>query len=378
MKKLTALFVLIALLIGCYALVDHYSAPAGVTEDDADKEGEKEEGKESLSVGADTDGLSDTEGGTDKDTEGGTEGTENDDTDGDDGHTQTVTGFAEYYGTEAEGNLTYITHTGKKLTLSELKKLDGLSKNFFSDTSDMENGSWFCGKTVRDEKTGEVQVIFDRAADVFDAMEKYGTVYRKNEDEKVIYITFDCGYETKVPGKYPDGITSVILDVLKEKNVKASFFLNGQYIKSAPELVKRMIDEGHIVGNHGNNHRVMSRLSLEEFFYEVESNNELLQQYVPGAPYMKYFRPSYGSCSAWDMALLQKMELENVLYSWAYYDYDPDDQADPEAALENMKKGLHNGSVLMLHTVGETNAKILGDFIDYVRAEGFEIRNIDE
>ena len=78
------------------------------------------------------------------------------------------------------------------------------------------------------------------------------------------------------------------------------------------------------------------------------------------------------------MALYQAMDLENILYSWAYYDYDPEDQMDPAKALETMKKGLHNGSVLMLHTVGSTNAQVLGDFIDYVRAEGFEIRNIDE
>ena len=277
-------------------------------------------------------------------------------------------GYASYSGTEAGGDLTYTTYKGKKLT--DFSFLDGLSRNFFSDTADKENGSWFCGNTVRNEATGEVQVIFDRADDVFDALEKYGSVYRKNEDKKVIYITFDCGYETEW--------TDDVLDVLKEKDVKASFFLNGQYIKTAPDLVKRMLDEGHIVGNHGNNHKVMSKLSIEELFYEVESNNELLQQYVPGAPYMKYFRPSYGSCSAWDMALYQAMDLENILYSWAYYDYDPEDQMDPAKALETMKNGLHNGSVLMLHTVGSTNAQVLGDFIDYVRAEGFEIRNIDE
>ena len=277
-------------------------------------------------------------------------------------------GYASYSGTEAGGDLSYTTYKGKKLT--DFSFLDGLSRDFFSDTADKTNGSWFCGNTVRDAGTGEVTVIFDRADDVFDALEKYGSVYRKNEDKKVIYITFDCGYETEW--------TDDILDVLKEKDVKASFFLNGQYIKTAPELVKRMLDEGHIVGNHGNNHKVMSKLSIEELFYEVESNNELLQQYVPGAPYMKYFRPSYGSCSPWDMALYQAMDLENILYSWAYYDYDPEDQPEPAAALETMKKGLHNGSVLMLHTVGSTNAQVLGDFIDYVRAEGFEIRNIDE
>lgn len=289
-------------------------------------------------------------------------------TNGDETPTPEPTGYASYSGSEAEGNLTYVTYKGKVLT--DFSKFDSLGRNFFSDTADTKNGSWYCGVTVRDEATGKVTVKSERAADVLEAMEKYGTVYRKNEDKKVIYITFDCGYET--------GYTDDILDVLKEKNVKASFFLNGQYIKSAPELVRRMLDEGHIVGNHGNNHRVMSHLSLEEFFFEIESNNELLQAAVPGAPYMKYFRPSYGSCSPWDMAMYQEMDLENILYSWAYYDYDPADQPSAESALSKMKSGLHNGSVLMLHTVGETNALVLGDFIDYVRSQGFEIRNINE
>ena len=93
---------------------------------------------------------------------------------------------------------------------------------------------------------------------------------------------------------------------------------------------------------------------------------------------MKYFRPSYGSCSEWDLALYQAMDLECILYSWAYYDYDPNDQPDPASALEAMKKGLHDGSVLMLHCVGETNAKILGDFIDYARSEGYTIGAISD
>ncbi len=276
--------------------------------------------------------------------------------------------FASYSGTEAGGDLTYTTCRGK--TITDFSFLDGLSRDFFSDTADKENGSWYCGISKRDPESGEVTTVMERAADVLEALEKYDVVYRKNEDEKIIYITFDCGYET--------GYTDDILDILKEKEVKASFFLNGQYIKTSPELVKRMLDEGHVVGNHGNNHRVMSRLSLEEFFYEIESMNELLREAVPDAPYMEYFRPSYGSCSEWDMALAQAMDLKEILYSWTYYDYDPEDQPSPAAALESAKSGLRNGSVLMFHTVGETNTKILGDFIDYARAEGFVIGDITE
>ena len=276
-------------------------------------------------------------------------------------------GYASYEGSELGGNLSYTTYKGKNIT--DFSFLDGLSKNFFSDTDPNDpTGSWYCGKTERNEATGEVRVIYDRAADVLDAMEKYGAVYRKNEDEKVIYLTFDCGYE--------NGHTAKILDILKEKGVKGAFFLNGQFIKTAPDLVKRMLDEGHIVGNHGNNHAVMSKLDIEELFYEVESNNALLQDAVPGAPYMKYFRPPSGGCSEWDLALYQAMDLECILYSWAYYDYAVDAQPDPAKALAQMKSGLHNGSVLLFHCVGETNGLVLGDFIDYVKSEGFAIGDL--
>lgn len=281
---------------------------------------------------------------------------------------ETDSGRASYSGTEAGGNITYTSAQGRKLT--DFSFLDGLSKDFFSDTGDKENGSWYCGRTERDPSSGEIRHISERASDVLEAIDRYDVVYRGDAEENAIYLTFDCGYE--------NGYTADILDILKEKNVTAAFFLNGHYIESAPELVKRMLDEGHIVGNHGNNHRVMSRLTLEDFFYEVESMNDLMDKYVPGAPYMKYFRPSYGSCSEWDMALIHSMGLREVLYSWTYFDYDPQNQKTPEEALEAAKLGLHPGSVLMLHTVGETNTLWLGEFIDYVRAEGFEIRSISE
>ncbi len=277
--------------------------------------------------------------------------------------------FATYSGKESDGTLKYTTHSGK--TLDDFSFLNGLSRNFFSDTDKSDpTGSWYCGKTERDEKTGEVRVIFDRAADTLATLERYGTVYRKNEDEKVIYLTFDCGYD--------NGYTAPILDILKEKNVSAAFFLNGQFIKTAPDLIERMLDEGHVVGNHGANHATMSKLSVEELFYEVESNNELLRSAVPDAPYMTYFRPPAGSCSEWDLALYREMELECVLYSWAYYDYAVDAQPSADSALRQMKAGLHNGEVMMLHCVGETNVQVLGEFIDWARAEGYRIGDIRE
>ncbi len=291
-------------------------------------------------------------------------------TSGNKGDDQALSGRASFSGSEAAGDLKYTTFEGKQIT--DFSFLNGLNRNFFSDVDSVSDptGSWFCGKTSYDPETKTSAVVWDRASDVLETMERYGAIYRKNDDQKAIYLTFDCGYE--------NGYTSVILDILKEKNVPAAFFLNGHYVSSAPETVKRMLDEGHIVGNHGNNHKVMAQLSLDEFMYEVESVNDLMEQYVPGSPYMKYFRPSYGSCSEWDMALIHEMGLTEVLYSWTYFDYDPDNQKSPADALETAKAGLHNGSVIMLHTVGETNTKMLGDFIDYARGEGYEFRSLDK
>lgn len=259
--------------------------------------------------------------------------------------------------------------TGTVSRPADLSFLNGLSKGFFSD-ADQTSGSWYPGKTVRDLATGEVTVSWDRAADTMAALEKYGAIYRKNADQKVCYFTFDCGYE--------NGVTPKILDVLKSKNVKGVFFVTGAYIKSAPELIQRMYDEGHVVGTHTNNHKNMALLSAEEFVEEIMSNEELLKAAIPGAPDMAYYRPPEGACSEWALALAQKMGLTTTLWSWTQFDYDVNKQPEPAAALENAKKGLHDGCVYLLHAVSETNAAILGDLIDFIRAQGYEIRPINQ
>ena len=269
--------------------------------------------------------------------------------------------------TEPQNNVP--VQNGKVTRPSDLSFLDTIPRTFFSD-ADQNSGSWYFGKTERDLTTGEVTVKWDRAADTLQAVEKYGAIYRKNEDQKVCYFTFDCGYE--------NGVTPKILDVLKEKNVKGVFFVTGAYIKSSPEIIKRMYDEGHIVGTHTNNHKNMALLSAEEFVEEIMSNEALLKAAFPDAPDMVYYRPPEGACSEWTLALAQKMGLTTVLWSWTQMDYDTENQPEPAAALENAKKGLHNGCVYLLHAVSTTNAAILGDLIDYIRAEGYEIRPINQ
>lgn len=251
---------------------------------------------------------------------------------------------------------------------ADLTAVNAIPRTIFSDSTD--DATWYMGKTDYDETTGEATIIWDRAADVFEALDKYGAIYRKNADKKVCYFTFDCGYE--------NGVTPKILDVLKEKNVKGIFFVTGAYIDSASDIIKRMLDEGHLVGTHTNNHKNMAFLSAEEFIDEILSNEEKLKSHIPDAPDMIYYRPPMGGTNEWALAMAKAMGLTTVMWSWTQYDYDVDNQPDPATALYNAEHGLHPGCVYLLHAVSTTNAAILGDLIDFIRAQGYEIRRLDQ
>lgn len=259
---------------------------------------------------------------------------------------------------------------------TDLSFLDSVSKAHFSDkNADDPNGCWYPGSVSRDLTTGEVTYKWDRAADTLALLDKYGALYRGNSEKKIIYLTFDCGYEYRPEdGTYPDGVTSDILDTLKEKNAPGTFFVTGDYIERESELIKRMYDEGHIVGTHTLHHYNMTTLTPEEFVEEIKGNNDLLKTKIPDAPDMVFYRPPEGGANEWTLALAQKMGLTTVFWSAI----EPNDhvvtaQKEPSVVLENDKTKLHNGCIYLLHAVSVTNAEILGDLIDYARAEGYEI-----
>ena len=253
---------------------------------------------------------------------------------------------------------------------ADLTAVNAIPRDFFSDAAGDGQGTWYMGKTTYDEATGEVTTVFERDPETLATLEKYGAIYLKNPDQKVVYLTFDCGYE--------NGITPKILDVLKEKNAKGIFFVTGAYIDTSSDIIQRMLDEGHLVGTHTNNHKNMALVSAEEFIDEILSNEEKLKSHIPNAPDMIYYRPPMGATSEWALAMAQAMGLTTVMWSWTQYDYDPDDQPDPYSALENAKSGLRPGCVYLLHAVSSTNAAILGDLIDFIRAQGYEIRRMDQ
>ncbi len=181
-------------------------------------------------------------------------------------------------------------------------------------------------------------------------------------DNGCIYLTFDCGYEYQ-------NLTSSILDTLKEKNVKAVFFITMSYAKKNPELVKRMIDEGHSVGNHSNTHPEMPELTVDEMVWEVMSlHNYVLETF---GYEMTLFRPPTGAFSTRSLAVVQSLGYKTVHWSFAYADWDTGNQPEPQKALEKITSSHHSGAIYLLHAVSRTNAAVLGEVIDFLQNRGY-------
>lgn len=215
---------------------------------------------------------------------------------------------------------------------------------------------------------GEAASIQNQA--FFDSLQNVEALTRDTKtQEKVIYLTFDCGYEYQ-------NLTADILDTLKEKNVKAAFFCTLSYIKQNPQLVKRMIDEGHIVGNHSNTHPVftnISRTKMAEEIYAVEKY--LKENYNYYAP---YFRFPTGGHSESSLELVTSMGYKSIFWSFAYVDWETANQPDPTVAFEKIKGCFYPGSVPLLHAVSRTNTTLLPQIIDYGLSQGYTFATLDD
>lgn len=197
---------------------------------------------------------------------------------------------------------------------------------------------------------------------------KYGGICLDTSGEKVIYLTFDCGYE--------NGCTEKILDTLKEKNVPAAFFVTLPHVKSCPELVARMINEGHIVGNHSVNHPNFSTISRRQMAEEIEGlDNYLRTHFGYSAP---FFRFPEGACSESALDLVDNLGYQSVFWSSAYADWDTKNQKGKQYAVETVTSRLHPGCVLLLHAVSSDNAEALGDIIDYAINQGYSFKALSE
>lgn len=196
--------------------------------------------------------------------------------------------------------------------------------------------------------------------------EKYGKydAYFIGKEEKVIYLTFDEGYE--------NGYTAPILDTLKEKNVPAVFFVTMDYAEREPELLRRMVDEGHVIGNHSDNHVSYPTVTVEKCEEETMNlHNYILENF--GCE-MTLLRPPKGEFSERVLAQMQQLGYKTLLWSYAYKDWEVDNQMEPSVALEKLNAALHDGAIYLLHAVGSTNNEILGDFIDYAQSQGYQFK----
>lgn len=202
-------------------------------------------------------------------------------------------------------------------------------------------------------------------------LKKYNAYYidERNHKEKRIYLTFDAGYE--------NGYTEKILDILKEEEVKATFFLVGDYIESNPEIVKRMVDEGHTVGNHTMSHPDMSAIASKDDFEKELKDLEVLYKEVTGKTMKKIYRPPQGKYSEDNLALAREMGYSTVFWSLAYVDWLVDEQPTREDALNTLNSRIHDGAVVLLHSTSKTNCEILQELIKGWKEEGYVFCDIE-
>ena len=219
----------------------------------------------------------------------------------------------------------------------------------------METGAW--GLSYRTEGAPPVGPA-DSAQ-----LEKYDAVYLGDASKKVIYLTFDAGYE--------NGCTEKILDVLKKRQIPAAFFLAGNYLERNPDLVRRMTREGHSVGNHTMHHPDMSKLTNLDAFTKELSDLEALYKEITGESMPKYYRPPQGIYSEENLKMAQQLGYRTVFWSLAYVDWNDDAQPTAEQAYAKLLPRIHNGAVVLLHSTSRTNAEILDELLTKWDAMGY-------
>ena len=201
-------------------------------------------------------------------------------------------------------------------------------------------------------------------------MKQYNAYYMAEGDEKKIYLTFDCGYE--------NGNTEAILDALKNHNAPATFFVVGHYLESAPDLVKRMVKEGHAVGNHTYHHPDMSKISDQAAFQKEMDDVRALYQEVTGQEMPMYYRPPQGKYNAENLKMAQDLGYATFFWSLAYVDWNVDDQPTHEEAFSKLTSRVHPGAIVLLHNTSKTNGEILDELLTKWEEMGYTFGTLEE
>ncbi len=230
-----------------------------------------------------------------------------------------------------------------------------------------ETHNWYCVHVkdhVQPKAGGEL--LFVEELDGFYIDHKHTST---EDADKVIYLTFDAGYE--------NGNVAKTLDILKEESVTGAFFILGNLIEKNPDLIRRMASEGHTVCNHTYYHRDMSMMDETKFLEELHELESAYES-VTGQKLSSYYRPPQGKFSRKNMEIAKKNGYKTVFWSFAYPDWDNGKQMSPERAKQIVLENLHNGEVMLLHPTSATNAAILSDVIKEIKTQGYRFGTLDE
>ncbi len=228
--------------------------------------------------------------------------------------------------------------------------------------SSIQTGSW--GLSFRQEGAAPIGNAGK------DQLKQYDAAYLGDPNEKVLYLTFDAGYE--------NGCTETILDTLKAHEVKAAFFLVGNYIGKNADLVRRMAQEGHIVANHTMHHYDMSKLTDPSAFAKELQDLEALYKQTTGQEMPKFYRPPQGIYSEENLKMAQELGYKTVFWSLAYVDWNNDAQPTREEALQKLLPRTHPGAVVLLHSTSNTNAQILDELLTKWKEAGYRFGTVEE
>lgn len=199
-------------------------------------------------------------------------------------------------------------------------------------------------------------------------LEQYNAYFMGNDEEKVIYLTFDCGYE--------NGNTEAILDALDKHGAPATFFVVGHYLEAAPELVNRMVEDGHVVGSHTYHHPDINTLAdLDAFQEEMDSLRELYSQ-VTGGELAMYYRPPEGKCGITNLKMAQELGYTTIFWSLAYVDWDVEKQPSHKDALNKLTERIHPGAIVLLHNTSRTNGEILDELLTAWEEMGYSFKSL--
>ena len=261
------------------------------------------------------------------------------------------------FGVLAVFGVFYLAGVGAAAVQKGMDKTEVLTEEVIAESQDWGLGFSEKGKAP----TGMATV---------EELAKYQTYFLGDTSAKRIYLTFDAGYE--------NGNTEPILDALKKHNAKATFFVVGHYLESAPELVKRMVEEGHTVGNHTYHHYDMSKISDRSSFQKEMELVEKKYHEITGQEMTKYYRPPQGKYSMENLKMAQELGYHTFFWSLAYVDWNQDAQPSHEEAFEKLLSRIHPGAIVLLHNTSSTNGEILDELLTKWEQEGYSFGTLEE